>query len=143
MPSPETHIKTSLATPPCISHHLLSFSSNPIVCHSSFFLFLSLFSLFFLPHHSDLVLSMWCSLSAFHSLLLLLHLQSHCLSFTLLSFSFSFLSSSLHRFSDVNVLFTFSISLIAFAPSSPMSFPVFNSSFSFSSLFSFFLTTQI
>ena len=50
---------------------------------------------------------MWCSLSAFHSLLLLLHLQSDCLSFILsLSFSFSF-SSSLSRDSSFSEVFAF------------------------------------
>ena len=81
-----------------------------------------------------------------HSLILLLQLQSDSLSFILHSFLSLFsLSSSLSRFSDFNVVFTFSVSLIDFAPSAPIPLPVILSSFSFSfsSLFSFFLTSQI
>ena len=124
----------------CITHWFCSFSSNLIPCHS-FFIHFFLFSLF-LPHFPDSVISMWCSLSVFHSLILLLQLQSHCLSFFLLSLSLSllsFLSSSLPRFIYVNVVFTFSISLIAFAPSSPIWLSVIHS-FAFFFVFFFILT---
>ena len=101
-------------------------------------------SLFFIPHIPNPVLSKWCSLSAFHSLLLLLHLQFHCLSPILLSF-FLFLfscfpSSSLLRFNVASVLFTLSISLIAFDPSIPISLSVIHSSSFFLFIFSFSLT---
>ena len=67
-----------------------AFGSNTIACHSFFlFVFFFLF-LFFLPCPLDSVLSRWRSLSAFHSLLLLLHLQCHFLSFIHHSFSFHF-----------------------------------------------------
>ena len=77
-------------------------------------------------------MSMWCLSSAFHSLILLLQLQYYCLSFIHHFFRFSFSvspSSSPVKFSDVNVLFVFSISLIDFAPSTPIPLPVNHSSF--------------
>ena len=63
---------------------------------------------------------------------MLLHLQSHCLSIIHHFFRFSFShfpSSSLTRSNDVNVVFDFNISLIDFAPSTPISLPVNHSSF--------------
>ena len=104
---------------------LIAFApSSPIllsIIYSSFSFSFSLFPIS-LTHIPDSVMSMWCSFSAFHSLLLLLQLLSDCLSFTLLSLSLSisYFSDSLYRFNVVNVVFTFSISLIAFAPSAPM-----------------------
>ena len=60
------------------------------VIHSFRFFF---FPISHFPHNSDSEMSMWCSLSAFQSLILLLQLQSHYLLFILLcisSFSFPF-----------------------------------------------------
>ena len=62
-----------------------------------------------------------------------------CYSFIRFFFIF-FHSSSPLRSSSVNVVLTFSISLIAFAPSTPIPLPVIHSFLYFSSLFSFFVT---
>lgn len=76
------------------------------------------FSLFFLPHSSCPVMSMWYLLSVLHSLLLLLHPQSHCLQISGYCFPlYVHYYFSLLMFTDVNVVFTLSISLIAVAPS--------------------------
>ena len=131
-PSPLSQVKHATTSAPRSFHHFLCFTSNLIACHSFIisFVSLSLFSL--LPHNSNRVMSMWCLISALHSLILLLHLQSNCLSFIHHFFRFSFSvfhSSSPYRLSDVNVMFVFSISLIDLAPSSPILLTVIHSSF--------------
>ena len=133
-PSPLSQVKHATTSAPRSFHHFLCFTSNLIACHSFIisFVSLSLFSL--LPHNSNRVMSMWCLISALHSLIWLLHLQSYCLSFIHHFFRFSFFvfpSSSQLKSSDVNVVFDFSTSLIDLAPSSPISFPVNCPSFHF------------
>ena len=77
------------------------------------------------------MMSVWCSLSVLHTVLLLLHPQYRYLSFNKKTVFLSLLSKSYHshsRFSDVSVVFTRSIPLNALAPSSPILFTVIQSS---------------
>ena len=56
-----------------------SFSISLPVNQSSLFPFVGL-SFFFIIYNSDPVMTIWCSVGAFHSMLLFLRLSSHCLS---------------------------------------------------------------
>ena len=98
------------------------------------------------PYNSHTVTSMWCSPSVLHSLLLLLHLQFHQLSTSHHFFSLSFTFFSQVTFSVFNVVFFFSASLSAFAPSAPIPLPVNKSPclpFLFPFTLYFILTMQI
>ena len=122
--------KFSPTTTPCFPHHLLSIISNPIACHSFFFLFFSFFSFFLTPQiqccqcavHFKHFTQWFCSF-VFNPV--------GCYTLFILSFSHHFLSSSHHSSSDINVFLTLSISLIDFAPSTPIKLTVIHSFFSF------------
>ena len=115
--------KISTTDSPSFSHHPLSFISNPILCYL-FSIFSFLFSFPFFSYSTDAVLSMSCSLSTFCLFFLHLHPQFYCLLFIHHSsfFSIYLLSSSLSRFSSVNVVLHSNLSLIDFAPPLPILF---------------------
>lgn len=103
------NFNTSLSA--CIPSVSIPFSVVQVTIH--FFLPPSLCFDFF-THFSDQVLSKWCSHSAFHSVLLPLHLQSHYLLKDSFVISFSLSSSLPWMVHILNLTTTLRCSLLAF-----------------------------